>query len=173
MDIRRVITGIAQGRAVFIADEDVAAVRPPLIGNEIVRLWGFDDPPVAGTAGRPLPASAAFFPPAGGMRAVLWTAPAAAVAGHAAGDEDARTVTEQLVPGMADVAVDADGLHVTSTVDLQVVLEGEVDLVLEDGEHRTLRAGDVAVVNGVRHAWRNLTDERCLLLAVFYGTGPG
>jgi quercetin dioxygenase-like cupin family protein len=144
MEIRRVITGAIEGRGVFTADETVAAVSLPLVGNQIVRLWGFDKPPQTPAPGRPQDPKTTFFPPPGAVRAVLWTAPPAA----------------------------AVGLHTTATSDLQLVLEGEIELVLESGERRTLRAGDVAVVNGIPHAWRNETSERCLVLAVFYGGRP-
>jgi len=44
--------------------------------------------------------------------------------------------------------------HVTDTIDYIVMLEGEVVLMLENGEV-TLRKGDCIVDRGVNHAWRN------------------
>jgi hypothetical protein len=168
MEIRRVITGLRDGRAAFVHDDVVPAVSPPLLGNEIVRLWGFDDgPAVPGTHG-PLPGSAAFFPPPGGLRAVVWTVPPPD-AGDTRDDAHAHTADEELVPGMAAVPVDADGLHATPTLDFHLVLTGAVDFVLEGGARTTLRAGDVLVVNGQPHAWRNETGSACTLLGVFYG----
>jgi mannose-6-phosphate isomerase-like protein (cupin superfamily) len=46
------------------------------------------------------------------------------------------------------------GMHSTATVDHFYVIEGEIILVLEKGE-AALRAGDVAVVQGAVHGWRN------------------
>jgi mannose-6-phosphate isomerase-like protein (cupin superfamily) len=172
MEIRRVITGAIEGRGVFTADETVAAVSPPLVGNQIVRLWGFDKPPQTPAPGRPQDPKATFFPSPGAVRAVLWTAPPAAAVRHTAIGMAERQRTEEIAPGLALVEVDDQGLHTTTTSDLQLVLEGEIELVLESGERRTLRAGDVAVVNGIPHAWRNETSERCLVLAVFYGGRP-
>lgn len=166
MKIRCVATGTADGHAAFVRDEFVESVSPPLIGNEIVRLWGFDRPPIAGTESPSL-AGTQFFPPAGGIRAVVWTVPPN---GHQTEPQpDARARTEELVPGMAAVEVGADGMHATATSDLELVLEGEVELALDGGESTTLSAGDVAFVNGVRHAWRNNGTATCVLLAVFYG----
>lgn len=44
--------------------------------------------------------------------------------------------------------------HATDTIDYIVMLEGEVVLMLENGEV-TLRKGDCIVDRGVNHAWRN------------------
>jgi quercetin dioxygenase-like cupin family protein len=44
-------------------------------------------------------------------------------------------------------------------VDYGIVLEGEVWLELDDGEQVHLKAHDVVVQNGTRHAWRNKSDK--------------
>jgi mannose-6-phosphate isomerase-like protein (cupin superfamily) len=44
-------------------------------------------------------------------------------------------------------------MHRTDTLDYDVVLSGQVTLLLEDGEV-VLRAGDSVVIPGVRHGWR-------------------
>lgn len=50
-------------------------------------------------------------------------------------------------------------MHRTVSLDFGVVLEGEVELVLDSGEAKTLRRGDVAVQRGTNHAWRNVTPD--------------
>lgn len=50
-------------------------------------------------------------------------------------------------------------MHRTVSLDYGVVLEGEVELVLDSGETRLLRRGDVAVQRGTNHAWRNVTPD--------------
>jgi naringenin degradation protein FdeH len=45
-------------------------------------------------------------------------------------------------------------MHRTQTVDYGIVLDGEVVLVLDDGE-TVLRAGDVVVQRGTSHRWEN------------------
>lgn len=63
-------------------------------------------------------------------------------------------------------------MHHTDTLDLQTVLSGSVDLVLDDGTHR-LGQGDLVVLAGVDHAWRAGSDG-CRLSAVLIGTpSPG
>jgi quercetin dioxygenase-like cupin family protein len=46
-------------------------------------------------------------------------------------------------------------MHRTVSLDYGVVLEGEVELVLDSGERKLLRRGDMAVQRGTNHAWRN------------------
>ncbi|RDW83683.1 cupin domain-containing protein [Aspergillus mulundensis] len=50
-------------------------------------------------------------------------------------------------------------MHRTVSLDYGVVLEGVVELVLDSGESRVLRRGDVAVQRGTNHAWRNVSGE--------------
>lgn len=54
--------------------------------------------------------------------------------------------------------------HFTDTIDLDIVLEGSIELVLDDGAHR-LEPGDSVVVHGVDHAWR-VGKEGCTTCVV-------
>ena len=47
-------------------------------------------------------------------------------------------------------------MHRTVSLDYGVVLEGEVELVLDSGETRLMKRGDVSVQRGTNHAWRNM-----------------
>jgi quercetin dioxygenase-like cupin family protein len=46
-------------------------------------------------------------------------------------------------------------MHRTVSLDYGVVLEGEMELVLDSGETRLMKRGDVAIQRGTMHAWRN------------------
>jgi quercetin dioxygenase-like cupin family protein len=46
-------------------------------------------------------------------------------------------------------------MHRTVSLDYGVVLEGEMELVLDSGETRMMKRGDVAIQRGTMHAWRN------------------
>ncbi|KAI5927749.1 hypothetical protein F4810DRAFT_279696 [Camillea tinctor] len=46
-------------------------------------------------------------------------------------------------------------MHRTVSLDYGVVVEGAVELVLDSGEARVLRRGEMAVQRGTMHAWRN------------------
>ncbi|EPS29290.1 hypothetical protein PDE_04239 [Penicillium oxalicum 114-2] len=50
-------------------------------------------------------------------------------------------------------------MHRTVSLDYGVVLEGEIELILDSGETRLLKRGDVAVQRGTNHAWRNVTPD--------------
>jgi quercetin dioxygenase-like cupin family protein len=55
-------------------------------------------------------------------------------------------------------------MHETPTLDVICVLQGEVILVLEDGE-TLLKPGNVAIQRGTNHAWK-ATSGPALLLSV-------
>ena len=61
-------------------------------------------------------------------------------------------------------------LHHTDTIDLDIVVDGTLELTLEDGAHQ-LVAGDAVVVTGVDHGWRAGPDG-CRLSVTVIGTPP-
>lgn len=46
-------------------------------------------------------------------------------------------------------------MHRTVSIDYGVVLEGEIYLVLDSGETRLMRRGDISIQRGTNHQWRN------------------
>jgi quercetin dioxygenase-like cupin family protein len=61
-------------------------------------------------------------------------------------------------------------MHHTDSLDLDVILEGSVELVLDDGVH-PLERGDCLVVQGVDHAWR-AGEQGCVMVALNLGSAP-
>jgi quercetin dioxygenase-like cupin family protein len=53
--------------------------------------------------------------------------------------------------------------HRTSSIDFGVVLSGEIDMALEDGQSVHLKQGDVLVQRGTMHTWINKGSEPCVL----------
>ncbi|KAF7588821.1 hypothetical protein BBP40_005175 [Aspergillus hancockii] len=51
-------------------------------------------------------------------------------------------------------------MHRTVSLDYGVVLEGEVELLLDSGEKRLLKRGDVAVQRATNHAWKNVSPNQ-------------
>jgi mannose-6-phosphate isomerase-like protein (cupin superfamily) len=51
-------------------------------------------------------------------------------------------------------------MHRTRTVDYALILSGEIDMLLDDGEVH-LKAGDVVVQQATNHAWVNRGKENC------------
>ena len=57
------------------------------------------------------------------------------------------------------------GMHRTRSVDYAVVMEGEIDMILDEGEVH-LAAGDVLVQQGTDHAWVNRGTRPCRIAFV-------
>jgi quercetin dioxygenase-like cupin family protein len=51
-------------------------------------------------------------------------------------------------------------MHRTISLDYGVVLEGEVELILDSGEKRLMKRGDLSVQRGTMHAWRNTSQTQ-------------
>ncbi|MFK0090916.1 cupin domain-containing protein [Pseudomonas sp. NPDC090755] len=56
-------------------------------------------------------------------------------------------------------------MHRTETLDYGIVMEGELWLVLDDGEVH-LKRGDIVVQRGTNHAWSNRTDAMARMIFV-------
>ncbi len=82
-------------------------------------------------------------------------------------DEQDIAVLEREAPGViASLEPDNPGMHRTNSVDYGVVIEGRIELELDDNKRATLHAGDVVVQNGTRHAWHPLEKTRMLFVMV-------
>lgn len=46
-------------------------------------------------------------------------------------------------------------MHRTQSLDYGIVLEGEIEMELDDGSVTKMKKGDIAVQRGTMHAWRN------------------
>lgn len=158
--VRRIVTGHRDGKAVVLFDS--AAPNQKLrqaSGLVSTLLWVTDEIPadIGGSGDRslrdigvPPPASGSIFrvvdfPPESGARS-----------------RDAI---------LAEMGVtDAGGarhaaMHRTRSVDYAIVLEGEIDMLLDDSEVR-LAAGDVLVQQGTNHAWVNRGSGPCRMAFV-------
>jgi mannose-6-phosphate isomerase-like protein (cupin superfamily) len=160
MKRRRVVTGHDEGgKAVFVNDEQVDPISVALLpGVEFHRVWGGDEPPQFPNDGI-MPAAGTYFPPVGGFRFGFFTLPPGGT-GVPAGEhfdfEAALHELETKLPGLARfMEPEEPGMHTTPTVDVDLVVAGEVILELDDGATVTLRPGDTVVQNGTRHRWRN------------------
>ncbi len=60
--------------------------------------------------------------------------------------------------------------HHTDTVDFDTIIDGSVDIVLDDGPHH-LEPGDCVVVTGVDHGWQ-AGPQGCTSSVVLIGTPP-
>ncbi|KAJ6462489.1 hypothetical protein C8R45DRAFT_1026898 [Mycena sanguinolenta] len=60
-------------------------------------------------------------------------------------------------------------MHRTQSVDYAVVLSGEIVVALDNGEEKTIRAGEIMVQRGTNHALHNRTPEPCRIAVVMVG----
>ena len=56
-------------------------------------------------------------------------------------------------------------MHRTKSIDYAIVLEGEIDMLLDDSEVH-MKAGDIMVQQGTNHAWVNNSDRNCRICFV-------
>jgi mannose-6-phosphate isomerase-like protein (cupin superfamily) len=170
--VRRVVTGHdSEGRARVVDDGDVEAITSELMpGCAAYRLWGRDERPTFPDDGSPSRAEA-YYPPRDGSRFMINTIPPGELVPPPDLDEAAALAElERLMPGaMAAMEPAAPGMHTTDSIDYVLVVTGEVTLELDDGEQTVLRAGDVVVQNGTRHAWRNHGTGPCTIVGVAIG----
>ncbi len=172
MKIRCVITGCdSSGKSIFIKDAPVEPITLSLLpGFEFHRIWGSDSTPQLPSNGAP-PPHPAYFPPSGGFRFAFFTVPP----GTSKISENTDLVSafaeiQSKLPGMIEVLEPMHpGMHTTDTVDFDVVLSGEVYLVLDDGAELLLKAGDSVVQNGTRHAWENRSAKDCIIAVALIG----
>lgn len=62
--------------------------------------------------------------------------------------------------------------HRTQTTDYDIVLSGEIDLELEDGQVVHLKAGDVVVLRGCTHTWINRSDKPAVTAFMLIDAAP-
>ena len=51
-------------------------------------------------------------------------------------------------------------MHATDSVDYAIVIEGEIDMLLDDSEVH-MKTGDIMVQQGTNHAWVNRGTVSC------------
>jgi quercetin dioxygenase-like cupin family protein len=77
------------------------------------------------------------------------------------------------LPGLIEsFEPDHPGMHTTATIDYGIILEGEMWLELDNGQSRLVKAGDIVIQNGTRHAWRNKSERIARALFVMIGVSP-
>lgn len=60
----------------------------------------------------------------------------------------------------------ASPFHRTNSIDYGIVLDGEIELELDDGAKTTIRQGGIIVQRGTNHLWRNTSDKVCRIAFV-------
>lgn len=167
--MRRVVTAQTEdGRNVFVVDEEVDPIvvgpegfdgKGSDAGQRVWQVWGADGVPQLPDRGEQAYANTLFAPP-GGYRLQVCEFPAQGA--------PAREPQGTWPPNGTASARVGDGLHYTDSVDIMIVLEGEIGLEQDDGATVTLGAGDVLVQNGAAHRWHR-TSVPCRVCMIALG----
>ena len=165
--VRRVVTGHrADGRSSVLIDAPAPNVTQRAAGNGSTLVWVTDESPadVSVTGDRAAREIGVPPPRRGSIFRIAEFPP-----GIGGDVRDNETVLRDFGIG-ADVkrghAPRHPAIHRTRSLDYIVVLEGEITLLLDDGEV-VLKAGDVVVQQGTNHAWINRGNATCRLAMVF------
>jgi mannose-6-phosphate isomerase-like protein (cupin superfamily) len=163
--VRRVVTGENDGEAVFAKVEEVA----PIPGTTIYGAWGWDQMPRLPQLPSGPYEHRSVFPPAGGVRVNVMEFPPGSTdkTGPTPGENAEWDSVLTAVPVHRERGADTRFVA-TDTIDIVVVIDGEVVVELDDGREQTLRQGDVLVQNATRHHWANRSDKPCLMAAVVF-----
>lgn len=155
---RRIITGHdSRGKAVVLFDDLVPAKQRG--GNGVTLFWVTSEFPVdaAGSADRAQTPVGVPPPASGTVFRVVDFAPASP---HAAPvDHIAILRAMGIDPATQGYARHAN-THRTKTIDYAIVLDGEIDMLLDDSEIH-VKAGDVLVQQATNHAWVNNGTKPC------------
>ncbi|MGE3328197.1 MAG: cupin domain-containing protein [Acidimicrobiia bacterium] len=151
------------GSSIVVADEQVESMDLGQ-GSLIDLFWALDGEAVLPNDGS-LPELSSWFPEPGGLRVFTWVK-------QPLGAEPALAETAVVVGGLGledHYEAEHPGMHTSRTVDVNIIVSGELWLVLDDGGSTHLKAGDVVIQNGTRHKWENRSDHPTTCLSVTVG----
>jgi hypothetical protein len=163
--IRRIVTGVdGAGRATVVQDGPVAkTVSRPALSVEGALIWVTDETPVdLSKYEEPTDREIGVAPPPGGsiLRVVDFLP-----------DPNRRIDNQAFLKemGLAHPDGGAGGrhpfMHRTRSIDYAIVLSGEIDMLLDEGEVH-VAAGDFLIQRGTNHAWVNRGTEVCRIVFV-------
>ena len=165
---RRVIAGHdVSGKAVVVADGPAPNTRVRQVtGLTSTLVWVTEASPadISGTAD-PTLREIGVAPPAGGSILRIVDFPPEPKGG--AGIDNAAMKKEMGLDhgGAGAKPARHPYMHRTRSIDYALVLEGEIDMLLDDSEVH-LKAGDVLIQLGTNHAWVNNSGSPCRIAFV-------
>jgi mannose-6-phosphate isomerase-like protein (cupin superfamily) len=157
---RRIVTGHdMSGKAVALFDGTAEAHQRTPGGNAITMLWVTGESPVdvSGSADRTSIKVGVPPPPNGSIFRIVDFPPTKPGTGHV--DHHKILVGMGIDPATQGYMRHAN-THRTRSVDYAIVLEGEIDMLMDDTEVH-MKAGDVLVQQGTNHAWVNNGSKPC------------
>jgi naringenin degradation protein FdeH len=146
--IRRVVTGHGGSNVAKVIIEGPAAnTKIPRAGVASTLMWSTDEMPADIAVGENVEDMGA------------------RILGSAPPENGSRFIVMEFAPGIASEK------HRTETIDYIAVLEGEIDMDMDDSTVK-LTAGDVMVQRGTNHAWVNRGKAPARLAIVLLDAKP-
>lgn len=168
LPVRRIVTGHdAQGQAIIATDGAPSRVydqlgTPGLVFHEV---WNTREMParIRREGVEPAEAQLALAPPKNGTRIRVLDIPPETAELRALDAESARAHFEK-VGGHGTLVTPGKSrhpfMHRTQSIDYGIVLEGEIWLMMDEGE-TLVRQGEIVVQLGTNHAWSNRSGRNC------------
>jgi uncharacterized cupin superfamily protein len=175
MNVRRIVTGVnAHGKSIFVTDGPAPRshdfVHIPDHSSTIV--WATSGTETAPNSGAdPTPRLESVVPGPGATTLLVVQFPPDAVFASERFDSEAAFREQRDVsPGLFEHFEEPGSpFHATPTVDYIMLLSGELWLVLDEGRETLVRAGDIVIQNGTRHAWQNRSGSPATMVGVLVG----
>ena len=159
---RRIVTGHdANGKAVALIDAPQQAMQRSAGGNAITMLWVAEETPadLSATSDRAKTKVGVPPPESGSIFRIVDFPPILATGSAEHVDHDKILRAMGIDPATQGYARHAN-THRTRSIDYAIVLEGEIDMLMDDSEVN-MRAGDVLVQQGTNYAWVNNGAKPC------------
>lgn len=160
---RVVVTGIGtDGRSTIVSDRNspTRIVTPTFAVGDV---WRMESVPTTVDADNASGANVVLSPPHGGLIVRTVAFPPDSEWKGTGGYGEAMAAIDGADSYEEDKEI--DGLHATDTVDVIVVISGELYAVLQDAEV-LLRQGDTLIQRGTKHAWSNRSDKPAIIAAM-------
>ena len=165
--VRRVVIGHdAQGKAVALFDGPAVPKQRSPGGNAVTTLWVTSEFPAdlsgatdkaATQVGVPPPANGTIF-------RIVDFPPASTTAAPSHVDHNKVLLAMGIDPATQGYARHPN-THRTKSIDYAIVLDGEIDMLMDDSEIQ-VKAGDVVIQQGTNHAWVNNSGKNCRIAFV-------
>ena len=165
---RRVVTGHDNsGRAIVLSDAPPTRVQAVgTHGPTFYEVWNTRETParIDRAGGEPHESQLTLVPPRNGTRIRVLDIPPESEATTKMDAAAARAHFAEIGAAEASTAGDPAArhpfMHRTQSIDYGIVLEGEITLILDEGE-TTVKAGDIVIQRGTNHGWANRSGKNC------------
>jgi quercetin dioxygenase-like cupin family protein len=152
LEVRRIVTGHDEfGRGIIVSDEKLTA-RSRGMGANIsgCEIWSTNSMPVNNSMEAEATQRAGF------VKKYNYV-----------GNGQGTTIRiTEFAPGHAIFP------HRTETLDYEIVLSGEIDVEFDSGQVVTMKQGDVIVMRGVTHCWKNKGTVPAVMAFILIDAAP-